>query len=138
MDDFAGLLSPQTSTAANDELVRGASECLDRFTRAFNACDVRGMDSELHFPHIMFSGAERIVWAEPGQHPQTFFSALKATGWDRTLYDSKDAFLVVLGKVHFVVTYSRCDRSGSVLTRHTNLWIATQRDGKWGIALRSY
>ena len=141
MSDFIHFVSAGTDSMQGDDaqLVAAASACLDRFTERFNACDSAGMDGELHFPHIMLSGAERLEWLEPGQHPANFFDALKATGWNHTRYEAKEPVLVSQDKVHFVVTYSRRNAEDKVLSTHRNLWIVTRRDDeRWGIALRSY
>ncbi len=138
MSDFFKFVNPSCSEQFEAELVEAASDCLDRFTSFFNACDPSGMDSELHFPHFMLSGAECVVWAAPGQHPDDFFEKLRASGWDQTRYEAKDTILVSQNKVHFVVTYTRRNQAGDVLSTHKNLWIVTRISGKWGITLRSY
>ncbi len=139
MSDFIRFVSEGVGSMQDDaQLVAAASACLDRFTERFNACDSAGMDTQLHFPHIMLSGAERLDWDRPGQHPAYFFDALKETGWSHTRYESKTAVLVSQDKVHFLVAYSRRNDRDEVLSLHRNLWIVTRRDGRWGIALRSY
>lgn len=138
MRDLASFVTPAASAEPDADLIRSAADCLDRFTAAFNACDTAAMDGELHFPHLMLSGATRVDWAAPGQHPADFFEQLKATGWAHTRYLAKDAVLVSADKVHFVVVYTRNDAAGNVLSTHRNLWIATRVAGRWGISLRSY
>ena len=86
----------------------------------------------------MLSGSERLDWLEAGQHPIDLFEKLRASGWHYTQYEAKEAVLVSLDKVHFVVTYSRHGKNGDVLSMHKNLWILTRVTGKWGISLRSY
>ncbi|HEX7868364.1 MAG TPA: hypothetical protein VF555_25625 [Variovorax sp.] len=136
--DFSAFVAPPPSGEPHAAAVEAASACLDRFTAAFNASDTRGMDAELHFPHLMLSGAQRLDWAGPGQHPLDFFEKLKVTGWSRTQYEKKEPVLVSNDKVHFVVTYTRRDAAGAVLSTHVNLWIVVRIDERWGIALRSY
>lgn len=138
MRDLARFVTPAPSVDTDAELIAAAAACLDRFTDAFNVCDTAAMDGELHFPHAMLSGATRIDWPAPGQHPADFFDTLKATGWARTRYLAKDPVLVSADKVHFVVVYTRDDAAGNVLSTHRNLWIATRVAGRWGISLRSY
>jgi hypothetical protein len=139
MTDFARFVAPAASAGEPEaEAVREAALCLDRFTERFNACDTAGMDGELHFPHLMLSGADRLEWQAPGHHPADFFEKLQASGWRRTRYQSKEAVLASADKVHFVVVYTREDASGAVLSTHRNLWIATRVGGRWGISLRSY
>ena len=138
MSEFSKFIEPQHSEELDAELIQAASMCLDRFTAFFNACDTDGMDDELHFPHVMLSGSERLIWREAGQHPFDFFAKLQASGWHHTQYETKEPVLVSRDKVHFVVTYSRRNKSGGILTMHKNLWIVTRVSGKWGISLRSY
>lgn len=121
-----------------DEALAQATACLDRFTDAFNACELAGMDAQLHFPHVMLAGGKLLTWASPGQHPPDLFDALKATGWTCTVYVERHAVLVLPGKVHLRVVYDRMGADGRRLSRHDNLWVVTCVDGRWGIALRSY
>lgn len=138
MSDLHQLVQPRPSPECDAELVREASACLDRFTAAFNACHLQGLDDALHFPHVLLCGAQRLDWQEPGQHPVDFFEKLRLTGWHHTRYEIKEPVLVSPDKVHFVVTYVRCDKADVVLSRHRNLWIVTRISGRWGIVLRSY
>lgn len=138
MRSFINFVSTLPATEPDSAAVQAASECLDRFTACFNACDTSGMDGELHFPHLMLSGATRLEWLDAGQHSADFLAQLKAAGWHHTRYESKEPLLTSHDKVHFVVTYSRVGAAGHVLSTHTNLWIVTRDAGRWGICLRSY
>jgi len=141
-NDFVSDFNKFVSVAADDAdctaQVQQADDALERFTRAFNAGDINGMDAELHFPHVMYSGSELLVWQSPGSHPDKFFENLKGAGWSETKYEDKKPALVSKDKVHFVVVYTRRDVHGRVLSTHTNLWVVTKVAGKWGIAVRSY
>lgn len=138
MTEFISFVSTAPLEKQDFSVVEAASECLDRFTAHFNACNAAGMDSELYFPHIMLSGASRLDWREPGQHPENFFVALKESGWHHTCYESKEPVLVSQDKVHFVVTYSRRNSANEVLSVHKNLWVVIRAGEKWQICLRSY
>ena len=138
MSGFVDFVSTLPAGENGGALVAAASECLDRFTACFNACNTAGMDGQLHFPHVMLSGASRLEWRHPGQHPADLFDQLRASGWHHTRYESKQPVLVSQDKVHFVVSYSRCNAGDEALSQHTNLWIVTRVDGRWGISLRSY
>lgn len=137
MNDFAKFVAPSTGYVGEPSASE-ASDCLDRFTHAFNACDLGGMDAQLMFPHIMLSGAERLEWTDPGQHPADFFDRLKASGWVETEYLRKEVVLASADKVHFVVAYTRKNAAGEVLSTHENLWIVVRASGSWKISLRSY
>lgn len=123
---------------ASSQAVAEAMACLDRFTHAFNACDAAAMDAELHFPHVMLAASEVRVWNHPGQHPADLFSTLRKIGWDETRYESRHPLLATSDKVHFLVTYTRRRSDASILSEHTNLWIVSVVNGKWGISCRSY
>ena len=138
MRDYAYFFQPGPNGETLAELVAAADACLEGFTDCFNAQDLTGMDAHLHFPHVMYSGAQRLVWEQPGQLPADFFSSLVASGWARTVYEDKQPVLVSSDKVHFRVRYTRRTGDGRVLSEHENIWFVTRIDGRWGIALRSY
>jgi hypothetical protein len=138
VSDFNKFVSVAAEDADCAEQVQQADDALERFTRAFNAGDIGGMDAELHFPHVMYSGSELLVWQSPGSHPGNFFEKIKRAGWSETKYEVKKPALVSKDKIHFVVVFTRRDVHGRVLSTHTNLWVVTKVAGKWGIAARSY
>jgi len=111
MSDFAKFIEPEHSEELDAELIHAASKCLDRFTTFFNACDTDGMDGELRFPHVMLSGAERLVWREAGHHPIDFFAKLRASGWDHTQYEAKEPVLVSRDKDESIEFGRRRSRS---------------------------
>lgn len=116
-----------------------AIACIDSFTDAFNARDLAGMDACLHFPHIILSGEQLVIWEEGRQLPANFFNDLERdTGWHRTAYLRRQAVLVSPRKVHLFVEYSRNRADGSVITLHKNLWVVTYDADRWGIKQRSY
>jgi hypothetical protein len=138
MSNFNTFFSIATEVTDCSVLVREADEALERFTRAFNECDIQGIDAELHFPHVMYSGSDLLIWQSSRSHPENFFENLKKTGWSNTKYEEKKPVLISKDKVHFVVTYTRRDALDHVLSTHTNLWVVTKVAGKWGVAVRSY
>ena len=138
MSSFLSFVSTTSDSAIDQEAAQSASDCLDRFTGAFNALDLAGMDAQLHFPHVMISETDTLVWHAPDQHPFDFFVQLQKSGWASTRYESKVPVLSSKNKVHFLVTYTRRSPSGEELSRHTNLWVVIKKIGRWGIALRSY
>ncbi|MDA8095695.1 MAG: hypothetical protein M0T84_17665 [Betaproteobacteria bacterium] len=137
MSQFLQFVGANEIRASSAE-IEAAKECLVRFTAAFNACDPIAMDHELHFPHILCSSAECVIWQVPGQHPQDLFVQLKSSGWACTMYESVEPVLTAPEKVHFLVKYTRRNTTGAVLSEHRNIWVAVNRQGKWGILIRSY
>lgn len=138
MRSFLSFVSKTVDSSIDLDAVEEASGCLDQFTAAFNALDLVGMDAQLHFPHVMISGADTLIWDVPNQHPSDFFQRLKSTGWSSTRYESKVPVLSSQNKVHFLVTYTRRSDTDEELSRHTNLWIVVKQNDTWGISLRSY
>lgn len=135
--DFLAFITPNAE-GAPDVVIEAARACIERFSAAFNRCDIAGMDAELSFPHTMLSGASRLVWSATGQHPADLFADLQASGWQRSRYVEIDPVVAGDEKVHFRVVYERLAAGGRVLSRHVNVWIVVRKDGLWRIALRSY
>ena len=140
MSDYDDVFNPaggSTDDAAT--MAADAIACVEAFSACFNARDLAGMDARLHFPHIILSGEKLMIWEKPGQLPSSFFPDLMAsTGWDHSVYQKQQAILVSPHKVHLLVDYSRNRGDGSIITRHRNLWIVTEENGRWGIKQRSY
>lgn len=135
----SSIFVPAGDGIDHDGMVRAALATADAFTERFNARDLAGMDALLHFPHVILSGEQLIVWDAPGRMSTGFFEDLaRTTGWDRTVYVERRPVLVSARKVHLVVEYTRNRADGSVVTRHQNLWIITHDAGRWGIKQRSY
>ena len=139
MTNADALFQPTPHTDDEAAMIADAIRCVEAFTDSFNARDLGGMDTHLHFPHIILSGEQLVIWSEPGNLPASFFDDLQRdTGWAETRYQCKNPVLVSPRKVHLVVEYTRNRADGSVASSHTNLWIVTLDGGRWGIKQRSY
>lgn len=139
MSDYNHIFNPGDGAEDHAAMAANAVACVEAFSARFNARDLAGMDARLHFPHIILSGEQLVIWEKSGQLPPSFFADLIAsTGWDRSVYQHKQAVLVSPRKVHLLVDYTRNRSDGSIITRHRNLWIVTEQDGRWGIKQRSY
>src|SRR5882762_5609085 len=126
MSDPASLFIPTRDSTDDAAMIADAVRCVEAFTDRFNARDLAGMDAMLHFPHIILSGEQLVIWDKPGQLPPAFFDDLAAsTGWHHTVYQAKRPVLISPRKVHLVVQYTRNRSDGSVATSHSNLWIVT-------------
>ncbi|MFM0670553.1 hypothetical protein [Paraburkholderia sediminicola] len=137
--DANALFIPQQDDIDEAAMTLAALACIDGFTACFNARDLDGMDAHLHFPHVILSGEQLVIWERPGQLPAAFFDDLaRDTGWHHTAYQEKEVVLVSPRKVHLRVVYSRNRADGSIITQHRNVWIVTWQDGRWGIKQRSY
>ncbi|MBK5415493.1 hypothetical protein [Pseudomonas sp. TH31] len=140
MKNTNALFLPDRSDAFDEAAMACAAiACIEAFTDAFNARDLAGMDCFLHFPHVILSGENLVIWDRAGQLPDDFFVELtRQTGWDHTVYQDKRVVLVSPRKVHLYVRYSRNRADGAVITFHENLWVVTWDEGRWGIKQRSY
>jgi len=133
------LFQPVLHSADDPVVIAEAVRCVEAFTERFNARDLIGMDRYLHFPHVILSGEQLVVWNEPGNLPASFFDDLERnTGWAESRYQRREAVLVSPRKVHLLVEYTRNRADGSVASSHCNLWIVTFDCGRWGIKQRSY
>ncbi|WP_293403158.1 GNAT family N-acetyltransferase [Phenylobacterium sp.] len=133
-----GVAVHMSKRIEHPQAIAAAIACVEAFTERFNARDAAGMDSLLHFPHVILDGERLIVWKTAGQLPADFFERLVARGWRRSTYQDKRAVLSSPIKVHLLIEYSRDGEGGEVLSRHANLWIVTFENGRWGIRQRSY
>jgi hypothetical protein len=126
-------------TAQADEQTDGAISCLKEFFVRYNARDLTGMDSCLHFPHIILGVDDVTIWDGPHDYgPDYFKNFAERTGWHRTVNTGNRVVCVNPNKVHVVVDYVRERSDGSEIARFSNLWILTFSDGRWGIKERSH
>lgn len=76
MPDNDDLFQPVSYDSDEAGRVVEAMRCIEAFTARFNARDLAGTDSCMHFPHIILSGERLVIWSEPGQLPAPFFEDL--------------------------------------------------------------
>jgi hypothetical protein len=139
MKQSDNIFVPLGDGSDENAMIAAAYRCVETFTDHFNAQDLAGMDAMLHFPHIILSAEQLVVWQAPGQLPASFFQDLiQSTGWHHSTYQNKRAVLVSTRKVHLVVEYSRDSSDGTTVSFHQNLWIVTYENDRWGIKQRSY
>lgn len=79
MSDPNALFIPTEDDADEGAMVESALRCVEAFTDRFNARDLHGMDALLHFPHVILSGENLVIWDGPGQLPVSFFDDLSAS-----------------------------------------------------------
>lgn len=118
-----------------DDGIAAAREFID----AFNARDHERLAASLNYPHIRLarnftqieSAAEFAARSRSGE-PQ-----LKAEGWHHSVLAGVEAVQASDDKVHLLMRVDRCRESGEVYNSFETFWIATCRDGQWGIQFRS-
>lgn len=57
MTEFTSFVNSVPQTLQSENLIEKVSECIDRFTARVNACNLKGMDDEFYFSHVMLTGA---------------------------------------------------------------------------------
>ena len=109
------------------------------FIEAFNAQDHERLAASLNYPHIRLarvfarieSAAQFAAQSRAGE------ARLAREGWHHTELASAEAVQVGADKVHLALCMHRCRESGEVYNAFDTFWIATRRDGHWGIQFRS-
>ncbi|MGF6428280.1 MULTISPECIES: hypothetical protein [Bradyrhizobium] len=87
MSNADKLFQPGPDNADHAAMIAAAIRCIDDFTDRFNARDLAGMDVLLHFPHVILSGEQLVIWEGPDQLPPSFFDDLaRTTGWAKSTY----------------------------------------------------
>jgi hypothetical protein len=138
MKDYISIFKVSKTNHNQEEMLKGAMSCMDKFAECFEKEDIAGMDGCCHFPHYLISGNEIICWKEQGQLTKKFFEDLKKHGFAKTVVDYREIILIRENKVHLKYGYSRISVDGNIMSKHDNVWILTYKDNKWGIQVRSY
>lgn len=138
MRDYVSIFKGDKPNQNQEEMIKGAMNCMDKFAECFEHEDIAGMDDCCHFPHYLISGNEIICWSEQGQLTDRFFTDLKNKGFAKTIVDYREVILVCENKIHLKYGYSRVAVDGTIMSKHENVWILTFKYEKWGIQVRSY
>jgi len=138
----AAFLLPLLGTAVGQTSDAEPLRVLDDFVAAFNKQEFEAMAAVCHYPHLRIGGGRVAVWetaeeltasANRGEL-QRF---LKATGWHRSAWASRQVLQGSADKVHIVGRFTRYREDDSVIGTYDSLWIVTKRDGRWGVQARS-
>jgi len=113
-------------------------DLLDQFMAALNAHDSAAMDACMHFPHVRMAEGIVAVYDAPGNNPMDLFEKLKARdAWHHSAWDHKRIVQCNDEKAHLDVRYTRYREDDSVIGVYDSMYIATCRNGRWGIQARS-
>jgi hypothetical protein len=122
--------------AAQPEAVAAALAVLDAHIAALNARDGSGIAATLHFPHYRLSPRGMKVWETPATYLADFL-ARAGDGWAASAWEFRRPIAATAEKVHLDVQFARRDAAGTVMGRFRSLWVVTQAEGRWAVALRS-
>lgn len=138
----AAFSLPLLGTAVGQDSDAEVLRVLDDFMAAFNRQDFEGMAAVCHYPHLRIGDGRVSVWETPEDFnaPESrgdLQRFLKATGWHRSAWDSREVLQTSADKVHVIVRFTRYRKDESVIGSYDSLWIVTKRDGRWGVQARS-
>jgi len=120
------------------ELHASCLRVLDDFMAALNAYDAKGMDAQMHFPHVRIARGEVKVYPAPGSNPMDLFDKLKAEdNWSHSTWKTRELVQFNEVKAHYAVSYTRYRADGSVIGVYESLYVLTRDAQGWGILARS-
>lgn len=132
------LCSPIALSESNDEeIVEEAWASIEGFFEAFNEGDNDALQDYVTYPHLLMmrNGGVRI---EPERLTFDFEAMKKNQDWVKSTMDSHEVTMVFPDKVHFRIVFSRHNSKGERYLTMEGIYIATKKDGKWGLQVRSY
>lgn len=107
--------------------------------KAWNRADQQALRGLLHVPHVRLSGprlsvddSEAAVLGRPDLRAMG-----SVQGWHSSTFDRLEAIQRSPDKVHAAVTLSRLDADGRRYAQGQVVYVATRREWRWGIQLRS-
>ena len=113
-----------------------ALEALKAFMQAWNAHDEQKLAAAIHFPHVRIADGRVETWRTAADYLAGPEPGRQRT-WYQTRIDSTRVVQATATGVNIVVSFSRLDRKGAVLSKDEGLFLAVQRDGAWKIQARS-
>ncbi|MBL4681971.1 MAG: hypothetical protein JKY88_14770 [Pseudomonadales bacterium] len=135
MKDYTELHNKDIVAKTSTE--RDALNVVNEYMDCWNARDISGLDSTLHFPHIRIASG-RVHTIERGVHDDQFFQKFIAqTAWEYSLWDYRHAIQSTSDKVHFAVQFTRYQKDAKAIGVYPSMWIVTKIKEQWGIQARS-
>lgn len=118
-----------------DHGIAAAREFID----AFNAQDHERLAAALNYPHVRLARSFTRIEsaAEFAARSRSGEPGLRAEGWHHSVLTAVEAVQGSADKVHLLMRVDRCRESGEVYKSFDTFWVATCRDGHWGIQFRS-
>jgi hypothetical protein len=119
-----------------DPDAQAARATVEAYFDAFNSLDPEVWADTLHFPQVRLSLSGLDLWAtredflagtEPGRQ----------RAWAGNKLESVETVQTGSAGANVVVRYSRLSVQGETLASYDAVYLATRRDGRWGIQARS-
>ena len=123
-----------------DDRVGAAMATTDAFLQTFNDGDARGHASTLAYPHVRLASGSVRIWetidvAIPAM--EQGIAALRASGWDHSVWDHRKVIHTGPAKVHLDVQFTRYRSDGSVIGVFPAVYVIVEQDDRWLIQCRS-
>ena len=123
----------ETTRTANGA---AAAKAVGAFFDAWNSHDHQALAAALHFPHVRIADGRVEIWRTAGELLAGPEPGRQRT-WYQTRVDSSRVVQATATGVNIIVSFSRLDRRGAVLSKDEGLFLAVVRDGVWKIQARS-
>jgi hypothetical protein len=122
------------------DAVTAAIATTDAFLSTFNDGDARGHAETLAYPHVRLASGRVRIWEsidEAVPAMEQGIAALRASGWDHSVWDHRNLIHEGAAKVHFDVQFTRFRADGSVIGVFPAVYVVVEQDGRWLIQARS-
>lgn len=106
------------------------------FMQAWNSHDEQKLAAAIHFPHVRIADGQVETWRTAADYLAGPEPGRQRT-WYQTTIDSTRVVQATATGVNVLVSFSRLDRAGAVLTKDEGVFLAVPRDGTWKIQARS-
>src|SRR5215207_3083368 len=118
--------------------IDSAKAALDDFMDAWNSADIEAVRATLNYPHVTLGPQGQLIIANQPSEFQTDFARMRQQeGWHRTTFDEYSWVAESPNKVHCEVLFRRYREDGTCYGSGRVLYAVTNRDGHWGMQLRS-
>ncbi len=130
-------MTDRSHETPDEAAVGAAMAVMDRFMDALNGGDEAALQATLHFPHYRLAVGGMQVFPRPEDYTLAAFLARAGDGWSHSGWDFRRVIAAGSRKVHLDVQFTRYRKDGTALGHFRSLYVLTQQEGRWGIALRS-
>ncbi len=124
----------------NEAATIAATATTDAFLSTFNDYNARGHAATLAYPHVRLASGRVRIWEsidEATAAMEQGIAALRASGWDHSVWDHRNVIHVGEAKVHLDVQFTRYREDGSVIGVFPAVYVIVEQDDRWLIQCRS-
>ena len=111
---------------------------LEEFLDAFNERNEERLQRMTLYPHVFVLHDGQTIIAQDSSEMTIDFEKLSAEdGWDHSTFDSYKLVQSSANKIHVAVKFSRFNKQGERYQSANVLYVLVQREGRWGLQMRS-